>query len=446
VAERHPVSRCQWAGPAIDSRTRVVERRGGVKRRRRKTLRQGAASQTITIHRRQGRTLSNRRTLAASIAIIACAGILTTACQPSDVYNLPRARSGAKCTSPGSFARDTTNVLQCSPKRRWAVNMPISRAVTLINAYNRSITPTEIVRLGAPQIVIAGSGAADAVVIVKNADGAPVKDALVQFTQSGTTSLNWASATESRTGADGKASVTFTPSTSVGVTYVTASVPGTGLSAIYSIETRAAEPATFTITGSTLVRMNLRSSVTLKARLTDRFGNPVWNEPVDVLTDSEDFSFQPTSYGTQPDRTDGYGEYSGVLSSSAVAGQFGVAFVAGPDDREVAVTWDVDVLPGAAYSVHLTSSSLTAPVNTPLPGPIVVTVSDSDGNPVPGIPVTFDIATDTSSATGSFGATSGVTDALGHVTTTFTCGATAGIAYVGAHAAGINGYGPITCT
>jgi hypothetical protein len=60
--------------------------------------------------------------------------------------------------------------------------------------------------------------------------------------------------------------------------------------------------------------------------------------------------------------------------------------------------------------------------------------------------VTLDIATDTSSATGSFGATSGVTDALGHVTTTFTCGATAGIAYVGAHAAGINGYGPITCT
>ena len=58
--------------------------------------------------------------------------------------------------------------------------------------------------------MIAGSGAADAVVIVKNADGAPVKDALVQFTQSGTTSLNWASATESRTGADGKASVTFT--------------------------------------------------------------------------------------------------------------------------------------------------------------------------------------------------------------------------------------------
>ncbi len=110
------------------------------------------------------------------------------------------------------------------------------------------------------------------------------------------------------------------------------------------------------------------------------------------------------------------------------------------------MTWDVDVLPGAAYAVHPTSSSLTAPRNTPLPGPLVVIVSDGDGNPVPGIPVTFDIETDTSSATGSFGATSGVTDALGYVTTTFTCGATAGIAYVGAHAAGINGYGPITCT
>lgn len=390
--------------------------------------------------------MRSRRTWVAAIAIIAGTATLSTACQPSDVYNLPRARSGAKCTNVGSFARDATNVLQCSPKRRWAVNMPISRAVTLINAYNRSVTPTEIVRLGAPQVVIAGSGAVEAVVIVRNADGGPVKDATVRFTQSGTTTLNWASPTEIHTGADGKASVTFTPSTSIGGTQVTATVAGTGLSTLYSIDTRAAEPATFTIDGSSLVTMNLRSSVTLKARLTDRFGNPVWNEPIDVVSDSEDFSFLPSANGTQPDRTDGYGEYSGVLSSAEVAGLFGVAFVAGPDDRMVTAVWDIDVLPGAPHTVHVTSSSLTAPLNTQLSGPLVVTVTDIDGNPLSGLPVTFDIESGSSSATGTFGATSGTTDAQGHVTTTFACGPTAGVAYVGAHAAGINGYAPITCT
>lgn len=387
--------------------------------------------------------LRSRRTCMATVAILAATAALSTACLPSDVYNLPRARSGAKCTNVGSFARDATNVLQCSPKRRWTVNMPISRAVTLIDAYNRSITPTQIDGLGAPQYVIAGSGAADAVVIVRNADGGPVKEATVRFTQSGNTTFSWGSPTEVRTGADGKASVTFTPSTSIGWTHVTATVDGTGLSRRFSIDTRAAAPATFTITGSSAITMNLRSSVMLQARLTDRYGNPVWNEPVDVVSDSEDFTFET---GIESNRTDGNGEYSGVLSSDTVAGLFGVAFLAGPDDHLVSAVWDIDVLPGEPHSVQLTSGSLTAPRHTQLGDPLVVTVSDSDGNPISGIPLTFDIESSTSSATGIFGATSGITDAAGHVTTTFTCGATAGIAYVGAHGPGINGGGPVTCT
>ena len=107
---------------------------------------------------------------------------------------------------------------------------------------------------------------------------------------------------------------------------------------------------------------------------------------MDVLSDTDDLSFVSGGGAGRPEKTDGYGEYTGTLSSSVVAGHFGVAFVVGPMDQEVAAVWDVNVLPGTPYSVHLTTSNATAVHGTRPAGPLVATVTDSDGNPCPEFP------------------------------------------------------------
>lgn len=77
--------------------------------------------------------------LLMSAVAIACLSMV--ACDQNSVLNLARAKVGAKCSSPGAFARDNANVLQCSKKKRWTVNMPILRAIAMINDYNRSQIP-----------------------------------------------------------------------------------------------------------------------------------------------------------------------------------------------------------------------------------------------------------------------------------------------------------------
>lgn len=71
-------------------------------------------------------------------AIVAVGCLAVVGCDQNSVLNLPRAKVGAKCSQPGAFARDNVNVLQCTKKKRWAVNMPILRAIAMINDHNRS--------------------------------------------------------------------------------------------------------------------------------------------------------------------------------------------------------------------------------------------------------------------------------------------------------------------
>ena len=74
----------------------------------------------------------------ASVVLVLC--VVLSGCDASDVYGLGVARAGRKCSGAG-FARDSKNVLQCK-RGKWAVVMPISRAIALIDAYNASQSST----------------------------------------------------------------------------------------------------------------------------------------------------------------------------------------------------------------------------------------------------------------------------------------------------------------
>ncbi|HBX77662.1 MAG TPA: hypothetical protein DEG43_08455 [Acidimicrobiaceae bacterium] len=75
------------------------------------------------------------KSLARLCAPLLCAALIV-GCDANSVLSLSRAKSGARCSKVGAFARDNTNVLQCSKRKRWTVNMSISRAIEMIDAYN----------------------------------------------------------------------------------------------------------------------------------------------------------------------------------------------------------------------------------------------------------------------------------------------------------------------
>lgn len=98
-----------------------------------------------------------RRTFTA-IALLLVAGVVAAGCDPSDVDRLPRAVVGRKCTRDGAFARNTSQVLQCS-KGKWRVSTSIAAAKALIVANTATTAPpaTSPPTTAAPRFSAAGN-------------------------------------------------------------------------------------------------------------------------------------------------------------------------------------------------------------------------------------------------------------------------------------------------
>jgi hypothetical protein len=109
------------------------------------------------------------------------------------------------------------------------------------------------------------------------------------------------------------------------------------------------------------------------------------------------------------------------------------------------VTFSAVASPAGAATIALTSgNNQSGTINTTLPIPFVVTVTDSEGNPVPAVGVRFAIVSAPNGATGaSLSATNAVTDASGRAATNLTLGNKVGIYAVNATSTGVNG-SPVT--
>ena len=82
-----------------------------------------------------------RRRRIRPLTLLIPLALLAVACDRTAPLRLPAAKVGQRCT-PGSFARSGSTVLTCSAKRRWVRLMPISQAMSLIDAYNASQATT----------------------------------------------------------------------------------------------------------------------------------------------------------------------------------------------------------------------------------------------------------------------------------------------------------------
>jgi len=253
---------------------------------------------------------------------------------------------------------------------------------------------------------------ADPVVIeVKDVSGRPVAGATVEV------ELDGAMDTVS-TGGDGRASAALALGSSVGAV--------TGHVLVVAPEGPQPVQATFTATalsasanGLTLVSGDAQTGVAgtalaepLVVSVTDAFGNPVAGATVAWAvvgggSVSESETTTDASGSTSVIRT--LGPTAGPQSTTATS-----AGLAGSP-----VTFTHTATSGSASGVQLLSGDgQTGAPGTTLPAPIVVAVSDADGNPVSGAAVTWVVT----SGGGSVDPTTSTTDAAGHASTTWTLG------------------------
>ena len=272
-----------------------------------------------------------------------------------------------------------------------------------------------------------GEMLADPVVIeVTDVSGRPVAGATVEV------ELDGAMDTVS-TGGDGRASAALALGSSVGAV--------TGHALVVAPEGPQPVQATFTATalsasanGLTLVSGDAQTGVAgtalaepLVVSVTDAFGNPVAGVTVTWAavgggSVSASETTTDASGSTSVTRTLGptAGPQSTTATSSGLAGS--------------PVTFTHTATSGSASGVQLLSGDgqQGAPRAT-LPAPIVVAVSDADGNPVSGAAVTWVVT----AGGGSVDPTTSTTDAAGHASTSWTLGPTVGTNTVQAVVSGV---------
>lgn len=143
--------------------------------------------------------------------------------------------------------------------------------------------------------------------------------------------------------------------------------------------------------------------------------------------------------GSQPDTgtTDGEGKASGQLVLGTAVGPVnGAARVVVPEGQApVETSFSVTALPSSANGLSMVSGDgQSAPVNMPLPQPLVVQVTDGFGNPVAGMEVHW-----TPVGGGSVSEQSSVTNDQGHSSVVRTLGSAAGAQTTEASAEGLAG-------
>jgi adhesin/invasin len=253
------------------------------------------------------------------------------------------------------------------------------------------------------------------VVEVTDVSNRPVAGATVEIELGGTTDTV-------HTGADGRASAELALGSTVG--------PATGHVRVIAPEGPNPVLGTFIATavsasanGLAMVSGDGQSAAAgsaladpLVVSVTDAFGNPVSGVEITwaaVGGGSVSASTTLTDEQGRASVTRTLGPTAGVQTTTASK-----ADLAGSP-----VTFTHTATAGSASGVQpVSGDGQQAPPRTTLPNPIVVGVTDADGNPVSGAAVTWVIT----AGGGSVSPTTSVTDAAGHASTTWTLGSTVG--------------------
>ena len=202
-----------------------------------------------------------------------------------------------------------------------------------------------------------------------------------------------------------KAGTGYTPTvTSSGLT---ADTP-----AAFTITAGAAAAVTVTSGGGQSATVNTPFTNPLVATVTDSFGNAVSGASVTFTAPASGASaIFSNSTATISGATNAAGQLSQAVTANTVSGAYTVAAtttgVAAPANFALTNT------AGAAANAILTGGGQTPTVNTAFTNPLVVTVVDSFGNPVPGVNVTL-----TAPAAGASGRFSNSTNTITAATNT----------------------------
>jgi hypothetical protein len=209
-----------------------------------------------------------------------------------------------------------------------------------------------------------------------------------------------------------------------------------------------------TANGSSAVVADGHSTLPLRVQVTNGSGAGMAGVSVTFATSAGDLSASPIVRAARDRSADTVTRAGGNGSVTVMTDTNGVAqalLTANTTAQAVVVTADalgfrthIDILfvPGPAARVQLTASPNT--VNVSGTSTLTATVTDANGNFVPGETVTFTLSTNTSGA--SLNPTSGVTDSNGQVTVQYTAGTTAGADTVRALAASTSVAGSTSIT
>jgi adhesin/invasin len=273
---------------------------------------------------------------------------------------------------------------------------------------------------------------------VTDAFGNPIANAQVTFTAPATgPSITFAGSATVSTDAFGiAASPTATANQTSGTLQVAATTTG------------APQPATFNLTNlpgtanrlvfsqqptNTTAGQPITPAVTLQ--LQDNFGNPVAKSGVSVsLQANPVVGRSRTVRGGQTALTDATGKATFDTIIPVQVGTYTISAEA--SDVASATSNQVTVVAGVASAIQASGGTpQSTAVNTAFSAALQATVTDSFGNPVSGVTVTF--AAPTTGASAALSAPSAVTDGAGHASVTATANSIAGSYTVTAMAPGV---------
>jgi len=268
------------------------------------------------------------------------------------------------------------------------------------------------------------------VVLASDGQGRPVSGVSVEFAIPTGGSGGEVSPQTVRTGGDGRASAQWVLGSVAGSQVADARVVGSDQVAVrFSADARAAAAhAIASVSGdgqSGAVGTALPDS--LVVRVTDEFGNPVSDAPVEWSADRG--SITP---GTVQTDADGRAAAQRILGGAAGTQ---TAAASSPDLDGSPVTFTQTAMPGSAAGLVLVSGNhQSAQPGALLPDAAVVRLVDEEGNGMPNRAVTWVIGT----GGGSVSPTTGETDAAGLASARWTLGPSAGSNTLNAVVSGVD--------
>jgi hypothetical protein len=306
-------------------------------------------------------------------------------------------------TTPGTVTI-SASVAGVSPAQTFTATATVGPAVppSIVNGNNQSAA-------------VANALAGPLVVKIADQYGNPLVGVAVSFAiTAGSGTLGAPSAV---TNSSGQAQVTLTLGTTAGTVTVSATISGVATPAVFTETATPGPPAALTyVSGNNQTGVGggtLQNPLVVK--VTDQYANPIQGITVLFAVVSGAGSLSASSVLT---------DASGQAQVTWKLGGIGVEHAVHASSGTLpVVTFTATAITGPPATLTIVSgNNQTAVAGTTLPLPLVVRVTDQNGNVVPGVVVTFSVT----GGNGSLSAASATTDANGLAQATWTLGTVEG--------------------